>query len=252
MSGEDFPPPYNSGPSKSVMVVEKVDAAQTEIEETQAGESLDGDYVQICPHERLYFSRFRDVTRLPNLSETPNGISALTNHLVPVHFAEYPEGCDEMLIFPNGSFFGRGYVRFKFPGSDDDDLRRIIPRRHQGLLLSSHWMFGLKTSLEGPESVEELNEFMNTCSIQLCSHKLLVDFATPTWVRDVLKAIQEHKGDPVEAYQLEHLLNSKEDCRHCATLFELDVSIYGKYFEVKSKRILGNAKSPNDPIWLDQ
>ncbi|KAL8789858.1 MAG: hypothetical protein Q9213_000926 [Squamulea squamosa] len=240
----DLPPPHPRRDS-TVANAETTEKEDTEvyIDEVTALEH----YVQVCPHDRLYFPRFQEIVSLPGFKDSYNGVNASSLEASVHHgrtenndrctcYLEYAERRSP--TYGSGEFtfqYARAYERFTGP--------------HRGVLLKCEWCFVLK-EFNDINTTDGVVQFFAIYPIPLCPHKSLLDFVGP---QRFLQCVQSYRQstDPVSNFRLEQSLKDKEDCKFCNTSFawELDADIG---ITVRCIRLLGKGNSPKDPIWLSQ
>ncbi|KAL8644701.1 MAG: hypothetical protein Q9226_007633, partial [Calogaya cf. arnoldii] len=204
-------------------------------------------YVEICPHEKLYFPRLQTMVNLPGFKKSYVGINGLTrgisqhysvidqcdSYQCAIGNASKPSscyGCGESKIF---------YARFYDPTAYSGP--------HPGALLESDWSFWLDPLCKEINTMDGVVQFHAGNPILLCPHKKLIDFVGPQRFLNAVHSYR-HNTDPVVEYELKQLTKCKEECKNCHSSFELQ--LLDEYMSVKSIRLLGKADSPKDPIWL--
>lgn len=170
------------------------------------------EYVEICPHERLYFSRLREVTKLQNFKNSAIGIPAVTADIHPNHTAESGH-CRCFLGSPNYDRYGVGNIFFRYargpiPLSD--------PAPHPGVLLESKWILRLEGFPKEVVTKQSLEKFFQSLSIKLCPHESLASQVITDRVLLALESVRSIPAmDSLAIHRLEQRLKYKERCTKC-------------------------------------
>ncbi|KAI4231200.1 MAG: hypothetical protein LQ349_005758 [Xanthoria aureola] len=260
-SKDDLPPPYPGSSSSTTnstlgrylqtcisvadSTIPKKDDTESRIDEATALEQ----YVEVCPHEKLYFPRLQKIVNLPAFKNS-TGINGLTRESTKhYNVTETPdsyhcvvENADDRLpCYAYGEinfFYARWYDSLEWTGP------------HPGVLLQSDWCLWLEHFPREIATLEGVEQFYARLPVSLCPHTKLIDVVGP---QRLLHSIQSYRRilDPVLDYELRRLKPVREECKSCHSSFQVKLFDDG-LLRVTCVRLLGNADSPKDPIWLSQ
>ncbi|KAL8695475.1 MAG: hypothetical protein Q9218_000053 [Villophora microphyllina] len=247
----DPPPPYGADLSVSSAEDALINGKE-DIEEDAGTPTVVENYVRICPHENLSFSRFQRTRNLPGFKESFQGVHILGdasgahpkmttlslpdwNHTHSCVF-ETSDGEEYFGVakccLQNGKVFGD----YNGPQS--------------GAVLRTDWIFWLHRLPEESVSVEGMRQIFDEHPF-LCEHMNLPEWVTPKLLVRAVQCCRNNK-DSVGMEVLQGSFFRKETCASCNTWFQHRIVLNNKSFQVTSKRYLGKAKSAKDPVWLSQ
>ena len=233
----DLPPPYTVGEDGKLFGNEKSRSPQ--------GSER---YVQICPHEALSFDRLQRIANLPNLKTNGKKIDALTptsdhHHRGHDKDTKEPQDSCKPLGYNISSFIGslKGFGTYTWKSSGSKS----------GMMLSFHWEMRCLESAEVKcDSPAELQAFLDSTHIWLCSHKKLSDLAIVNGIYGIINPLGK-PVDPIDRYMTKEVGN---DCEHCGTKIKVYKRKEGadRTCRVDTKRYLGKAEQAEDQVWLGQ
>lgn len=212
-------------------------------------------YVEICPHEKLYFPRLQKIVNLPGFKTSTSNteINALTQGSNK-HYSAIDEEGTYQCVIQNGDsrsrFYACGEIKFSY-ARWYDPLKWTGP--HPGLLLQSDWYLWLYHFPMEINTLDGVEQFYAANPVSLCPHTKLIDVVGP---QRLLNSLQSYRQtlDPVLDYELKHVKKGKEECKYCHSSFQSELRGVGQdtFLGVTCIRLLGKADSPNDSIWLSQ
>lgn len=214
-------------------------------------EIAQGHYMEICPHEKLHFSTLQEMVHLPGFKppkfKRVDGLSCTSspNHGM-FNLTDDGAKCYCIIGNPSSTILGVGNFTFGYAGFGE-----IFPGPHRGVVLRTNWCFYLEKLTQDIDTVEGVERLLANDPIYLCPHKQLIEFATPQRMLTSIQTCQQEM-DPIQKYKLTDSLNTKEVCGHCHTYFYFRLFKDDKQCKVFSIRLLGRAKTPDDPVWLSQ
>ena len=204
--------------------------------------------VQLCPHERLSFERFRLIQKTLHKGEEKR-LDALS--AMPTHHA----GMQKVASFEN---------RFSTP--PQWDVYQICkPDKHTsgpalvqgqaaymgiigGLELLSIWKIALSNRKFNQEAFTQIQNLLKPLQVWLCPHRSLHDEAVVTKLVSMV-APQYRDPDPLQRFKKNEQLRR---CRPCQSMFEFEREEYDmKYCIVTVTREI-KGESPDDALWLRQ
>ncbi|KAL8953655.1 MAG: hypothetical protein Q9222_000492 [Ikaeria aurantiellina] len=216
-----------------------------------------GGYVEICPHERLYFPRFRRISALTRLKHKDSELPALSEenphqeHIISTVTVADDEAWKGKVVcyptdLPDEGTFAQGQFRYTYP-----QWYEQFSGPYPGVLLKSMWSLWLDQFPHAPTTLAAVEDFFVAHPIFLCPHTRLVDLLAP---ERILRGIQiaTESQDPVDTWEFEESAKFEKTCKHCHTFFRGWASFGSKGYFVSTTRLLGKGKSPKDPIWLSQ
>ncbi|KAI4198604.1 MAG: hypothetical protein LQ350_005195 [Teloschistes chrysophthalmus] len=210
------------------------------------------NFVRICPHENLSFSRFQRIKNLAGFKDSFNGVNLLgeacgahpTMTGLTLPDWNHQHGCvlkasdGEQYFGVSKSCLQRGIVS------------HVVYAPLDGAVLRTDWVFWLDLLPPESVSVQGVQQVFVRHPI-LCEHMDLLEWVTP---KVLVQAAQccRHSTDPVSMKALEQTFFRSERCGSCNTWFEQRVSIGRKSLRIISRRYLGKAKSAKGGNWLSQ
>ncbi|KAL8963022.1 MAG: hypothetical protein Q9193_000656 [Seirophora villosa] len=199
-------------------------------------------YVQICPHERLYYPRLQEIANLPRFRKmTKHGIPALKDGSHGSHRCNFWKNSRSKAGLS-------GYFQFIY---GKNLAYRECAGPHSGLLLDAKWTISFNSFATDVVSVEML-KLEYDGSVMLCPHVSLSDWVTPEEMLRCLRFCRSENLDPLQIHRRERAFKAKEECRMCHTHFKRHMCVLNRVLTVTSIRYLGQGKSAKDPIWLSQ
>ncbi|KAL9586463.1 MAG: hypothetical protein Q9212_000879 [Teloschistes hypoglaucus] len=211
------------------------------------------NFVRICMHETLSFSRFQQIRNLAGFDDSFHGVNLLgeasgahprmTGLTLPDW--NHQHGCvlnasdGEQYFGVSKSCLQRGTVSVHWLCAPQD-----------GAVLRTDWVFWLDVlppesgSVQGVQQVFVHHPF-------LCEHMDLLEWVTPEVLVQAAQCCR-HSTDPISMEALEETFLRTKTCPSCNTWVEQRISISKKSLRIVSKRYLGKAKSAKDPNWLSQ
>ncbi|KAL8702933.1 MAG: hypothetical protein Q9201_003887 [Fulgogasparrea decipioides] len=261
---DDEPPAYGSDPSLSkkedvsedassnCQQVTRRNADDSVVMREHVGRRSDEpavleDYVRICPHENLTFSRLQAITTLPGFKDSCQGVPAIT---------EASDKCHKVTGSGSAGWWDKcscvGEIdEGKAIGQAEHSLQHVHwSKQYSGVQLKSVWYLWLDKFPEEFASPQGVQKLCQT-HLLLCPHWELIDWITPELVIRALKYVPQ-ETDPVTADRVQNKFSRSGYCSCCHTVFDLDIHIHKQYLRVSSHRLLGKAQSAKDPVWLSQ
>ncbi|KAL8699090.1 MAG: hypothetical protein Q9201_006196, partial [Fulgogasparrea decipioides] len=247
----DDPPPYGSNPASASTDY----ASGNDVEESVDKTTVTENHVQICPHEKLSFSRLQAIKSLPGFKDSFEGVPALTEGFNSLHKVtgwgslNWKDKCSCVIKAGNSNYLVSTEVSLRNVQVGEDYWGYMKPD-YTGVQLRTEWFFWLDyfpEELTSPESLVQL--FKKKQYLHLCEHHLLIDWVTPELLARSLK-FGGQRMDPTIVDRVEETFDGQGECESCHTVFSRRFHITKNHFYVTSKRFLGKAKSAKDPIWL--
>ncbi|KAL8781792.1 MAG: hypothetical protein Q9203_000110 [Teloschistes exilis] len=210
------------------------------------------NFVRICPHENLSFSRFQRIRNLAGFDDSFNGV-----HMLGEASGAHPTMTG--LTLPDWNH-QHGCVLKASDGEQYFGVSKSCLRKETvsvwvyapqvGAVLRTDWVFWLDVLPPASVSVQGVQQVFVRQPF-LCEHMELLESVTPKVMVQAAQCCQ-HSTDPARMKTLEETFFRTETCRSCNTWFEQRISISKKSLRIVSKRYLGQAKSAKDPNWLSQ
>ncbi|KAL8733288.1 MAG: hypothetical protein Q9181_003644 [Wetmoreana brouardii] len=193
------PPPYGSNPavantdyasgngssdfSGSESTI-KNNVTAEDVEESVDKATLTENHVQICPHEKLSFSRLQAIKSLPGFEDSFEGVPALTEGFNSLHRVTgwgtlgWKDKCSCVLVADN-KYLVSAEVSLRNVRASEDYWGYMEPG-YTGVQLRTGWCFWLDyfpEELTSPQSLVQL--FKKKHYLRLCEHYWLIDWVTP-------------------------------------------------------------------------
>ena len=220
---EDVPPPYTESPESQ---------AHFPDDKQSPPPPFECPCLQVCPHETLSFENLQKIaTSVAIDNET---IDALTSscHEHRSQFDLTSKKTKSTCVSSPGLLKGSGV----YIAEESKD-----PAHGPGVALCFQWDLGFLDGIRGQvETAAELHQFLGAEVICLCQHKRISDSDV---VNAIFGFIKRPSGHDV-------VIN----CERCETEITVFAGVEGddQMCRVTTKRYLGAARKPDDPVWLAQ